>query len=282
MKSPDIDAIRAFLLVAQLKSFTRVADTMGTTQAAISLKIKRLEEAVGRALLDRTPRRVTLSAHGQAFHANAQRLLDSYNDAMGSFNTPKRTLRIGVSHHIVGADLSYWLQRLMAADPQVVLAFSLGTSRELLDGYEQGKLDVALVLRHDNRRQDGEVIGAERFTWMAAPALQVAPEAPLPLAIQPAPCGMRSMVLSALQAHDRSWLETFMGSGILAIGAAVAAGIGIGAMVGRMAPAGCVDVTTRFGLPELSIREVVLYTAHRDAQVRHLIDTLVAAMSERG
>jgi DNA-binding transcriptional LysR family regulator len=281
MKSPDIDAIRAFLLVAQLKSFTRVADTMGTTQAAISLKIKRLEEAVGRALLDRTPRRVTLSAHGQAFHANAQRLLDSYNDAMGSFNTPKRTLRIGVSHHIVGADLSYWLQRLMAADPQVVLAFSLGTSRELLDGYEQGKLDVALVLRHDNRRQDGEVIGAERFTWMAAPALQVAPEAPLPLAIQPAPCGMRSMVLSALQAHDRSWLETFMGSGILAIGAAVAAGIGIGAMVGRMAPAGCVDVTTRFGLPELSIREVVLYTAHRDAQVRHLIDTLVAAMSER-
>ncbi len=282
MKSPDIDAIRAFLLVAQLKSFTRVADTMGTTQAAISLKIKRLEEAVGRALLDRTPRRVTLSAHGQAFHANAQRLLDSYNDAMGSFNTPKRTLRIGVSHHIVGADLSYWLQRLMAADPEVVLAFSLGTSRELLDGYEQGKLDVALVLRHDNRRQDGEVIGAERFTWMAAPALQVAPEAPLPLAIQPAPCGMRSMVLSALQAHDRSWLETFMGSGILAIGAAVAAGIGIGAMVGRMAPAGCVDVTTRFGLPELSIREVVLYTAHRDAQVRHLIDTLVAAMSERG
>jgi DNA-binding transcriptional LysR family regulator len=282
MKSPDIDAIRAFLLVAQLKSFTRVADTMGTTQAAISLKIKRLEEAVGRALLDRTPRRVTLSAHGQAFHANAQRLLDSYNDAMGSFNIPRRTLRIGASHHIVGADLSYWLQRLMAADPEVVLAFSLGTSRELLDGYEQGKLDVALVLRHDNRRQDGEVIGAERFTWMAAPALQVAPEAPLPLAIQPAPCGMRSMVLSALQAHDRSWLETFMGSGILAIGAAVAAGIGIGAMVGRMAPAGCVDVTTRFSLPELSIREVVLYTAHRDAQVRHLIDTLVAAMSERG
>lgn len=282
MKSPDIDAIRAFLLVAQLKSFTRVADTMGTTQAAISLKIRRLEEAVGRALLDRTPRRVTLSSHGQAFHANAQRLLDSYNDAMGSFDTPKRTLRIGVSHHIVGADLSRWLQRLMAADPDVVVAFSLGTSRELLDGYEQGKLDVALVLRHDNRRQDGEVIGAEHFTWMATPALQVAADAPLPLAIQPAPCGMRSMVASALQAHGRPWREAFMGSGILAIGAAVSAGIGIGAMVARMAPAGCVDVTVRFGLPELPIREVVLYTAHRDAQVRHLIDALVAAISDEG
>lgn len=282
MKSPDMDAIRAFLLVAQFRSFTRVADTMGTTQAAISLKIKRLEDALGRALLDRTPRRVTLSAHGQAFHANAQRLLDSYNEAMGCFDTPKRTLRIGVSHHIVGTDLSYWLQRLMAADPEVVVAFSLGTSRELLDGYEQGKLDVALVLRHDNRRQDGEVIGAEHFTWMAVPTLQVAPDAPLPLAIQPAPCGMRSMVSSALQAHDRPWREAFVGSGILAIGAAVAAGIGIGAMVGRMAPACCEDVTKRFGLPELPIRDVALYTTHRDAQVRHLTDTLVAAMSHRG
>jgi DNA-binding transcriptional LysR family regulator len=282
MKSPDIDAIRAFLLVAQFQSFTRVADTLGTTQAAISLKIKRLEEAVGRALLDRTPRRVTLSAHGQAFHANAQRLLDSYNDAMGSFDTPKRTLRIGVSHHIVGADLSGWLQRLMAADPQVVIAFSLGTSRELLEGYEQGKLDVALVLRHDNRRQDGDVIGAEHFTWMAAPGLQVPDDEPLPLAIQPAPCGMRSMVSNALQAHDRAWREAFVGSGILAIGAAVEAGIGIGAMVGRMAPANCEDVTTRFGLPELSMRDVVLYTTHHDAQVRGLIDTLVAAMRHAG
>lgn len=279
MKTPDIDAIRAFVLVAQYKSFTRVADAMGTTQAAVSLKIKRLEEALGRALLERTPRRVTLSVHGLAFQGSAQRLLDSYNDAMLSLDSPKRTLRIGVSHHIVGADLSRWFKRLSATDPDVVVAFSLGTSRDMLDSYEQGKLDVALILRHDNRRQDGEVIGAEHFTWMAAETLQVADGAPLPVAIQPAPCGMRSMVASALQQHGRSWREAFVGSGILAIGAAVSAGIGVGAMVGRMAPAGCVEVAARFDLPPLPSRDVVLYTAHRDAQARALIDTLSSAIT---
>lgn len=276
MKMPDIDAIQAFVLVAELKSFTLAADAIGGTQAAISLKIKRLEDALGRKLLERTPRQVILSVHGQAFLASARRLLDNYQDALSCFGQQKRTLRVGVSHHIVGADLTLWLRRLANTDPEVIVAFSLGTSRDMLLNYEQGKLDVAMILRHDNRRQDGEVVGVERFGWMAAQDFELQSERALPLAIQPEPCGMRSMVMAALQAQNRRWEEAFVGSGILAIGAAVTAGIGIGAMVGRMAPSGCVDVEQRFGLPPLPNREVVLYTAQRDAQAQALIRTLSA------
>lgn len=279
MKMPDIDAIQAFVLVAELKSFTRAADVIGGTQAAISLKIKRLEETLGRKLLERTPRRVTLSAHGQTFLASARHLLDNYQQAMNCFGKQKRTLRVGVSHHIVGADLTLWLRRMANTDPEVIVAFSLGTSRDMLESYEQGKLDVALILRHDNRRQDGEVIGAARFSWMAAQDFELPPGAALPLAIQPEPCGMRSMVMTALQTQNRPWEEVFVGSGILAIGAAVAAGIGIGAMVGRMAPNGCVDVAQRIDLPPLPSREIVLYTAQRDAQAQALISTLSTDIS---
>ncbi len=276
MKMPDIDAIQAFVLVAELKSFTLAADAIGGTQAAISLKIKRLEEALGRKLLERTPRQVILSVHGQAFLASARRLLDNYQDALNCFGQQKRTLRVGVSHHIVGADLTLWLRRLANTDPEVIVAFSLGTSRDMLLNYEQGKLDVAMILRHDNRRQDGEVVGVERFGWMAAQDFELQSDRALPLAIQPEPCGMRSMVMAALQAQNRPWEEAFVGSGILAIGAAVMAGIGIGAMVGRMAPSGCVDVEQHFDLPPLPNRDVVLYTAQRDAQAQALIRTLSA------
>eukprot|EP00659_Diplonema_papillatum_P020103 gene20103-30902_t len=263
---PDIDAIQAFVLVAELKSFTRAADAIGGTQAAISLKIKRLEESLGRKLLERTPRRVTLSAHGQMFLASARRLLDNYQDAMNCFGPQKRTLRVGVSHHIVGADLSLWLRRLATTDPDVIVAFSLGTSRDMLMNYEQGKLDVAMILRHDNRRQDGEVVGIERFGWMASHDFELRQGGALPLAIQPEPCGMRSMVMAALAEQNRAWEEAFVGSGILAIGAAVVAGIGIGAMVGRMAPSGCVDVEQRFDLPPLPSREVTPGPGHQQRQ----------------
>ena len=67
MKSMDVDAVRAFLLAADLQSFTRAADVLGTTQSAISLKLRRLEAQLGRRLLERTPRRVRLSAEGLAF-----------------------------------------------------------------------------------------------------------------------------------------------------------------------------------------------------------------------
>lgn len=44
MKTLDIEAVQAFVLTADLKSFTRAAEAMDTTQSAVSLKIKRLEE----------------------------------------------------------------------------------------------------------------------------------------------------------------------------------------------------------------------------------------------
>jgi DNA-binding transcriptional LysR family regulator len=62
MKALDIEAVQAFVLTADLKSFTRAAEAMDTTQSAISLKIKRLEDGLGRRLLERTPRLVRLSA----------------------------------------------------------------------------------------------------------------------------------------------------------------------------------------------------------------------------
>ena len=52
----DIDAVRAFVLVAELQSFTRTAQATGTTQSAVSLKLKRLEARLAARLVERTPR----------------------------------------------------------------------------------------------------------------------------------------------------------------------------------------------------------------------------------
>ena len=56
MSTLDIDTVQAFLLVAELQSFTRAAEALGTTQAAVSLKLQRLESVVGKRLVERSPR----------------------------------------------------------------------------------------------------------------------------------------------------------------------------------------------------------------------------------
>jgi Bacterial regulatory helix-turn-helix protein, lysR family len=49
MSTLDIDTVQAFLLVAELQSFTRTAEALGATQAAVSMKLQRLESVVGAA-----------------------------------------------------------------------------------------------------------------------------------------------------------------------------------------------------------------------------------------
>ena len=84
MKGLDVEAVQAFVLAADLKSFTRAAEVLDTTQSAVSLKIKRLEAGLGRRLLERTPRQVQLSPDGSAFLGAARSLIAAHQDALGS------------------------------------------------------------------------------------------------------------------------------------------------------------------------------------------------------
>ena len=53
MSTLDIDAVASFLRAAELKSFTRAAEALGTTQSLVSTRVKRLEDGLGRLLLQR-------------------------------------------------------------------------------------------------------------------------------------------------------------------------------------------------------------------------------------
>lgn len=68
----DLDTLRTFVRVTKSGSFTRAADSMQTTQAAVSLKLKRLEQRLGCRLIERTPRRVELSPQGASFLQGAR------------------------------------------------------------------------------------------------------------------------------------------------------------------------------------------------------------------
>ena len=96
MKALDLEAVQAFVLAADFKSFTRAAEAMDTTQSAVSLKIKRLEDGLGRRLLERTPRLVRLSADGSAFLEPARQLVAAHHGAIGSFGLEQRRLIVGI------------------------------------------------------------------------------------------------------------------------------------------------------------------------------------------
>src|SRR3982751_2134179 len=78
MRAPDleIDLLRAFVAVAETGSFTAAAPGVGRSQSAISQKILRLEETLGRRLFDRTSRALALTRDGEHMLVIARRMLD--------------------------------------------------------------------------------------------------------------------------------------------------------------------------------------------------------------
>lgn len=278
MKALDVEAVQAFVLAVDLKSFTRAAEVMDTTQSAVSLKIKRLEDGLGKRLLERTPRLVRLSAEGNAFLGPARVLVAAHQGALGSFGVAQRRLIVGISHHIVGAELPGLLKRMISAAPELVMEMRVASSQQVFEEFDGGALDAAVVLRRDNWRRAGEVVLKEEFGWMAAPDFEHPAGGKLPLATQAEPCSVRSMAVSALDAAGIPWTEVFVGGGVATIGAAVSAGLGVAALGRRVAPPGTIDIGPKLGLPRLPSRDVMLYSNAADRQARGFLRSLVTAI----
>lgn len=210
MKPLDLDAVRAFVLVAELASFTRAADALGTTQSAVSLKLKRLEAQLGKPLLERTPRRVTLAAVGAAFLPAARELLDAHERALAALSSAQRRLVIGVSEHVAVPDLPAVLTGLNRHDPGLALEMHVGMSAGLLAQYDERRLDAAFV-RHepgeDPPRDDATLLFTEPLAWLAAPGWTPRADEPLPLAVLAGPCGVRAAALRALERAGVRWRE---------------------------------------------------------------------------
>lgn len=280
MKPLDLEAVEAFLLVADLRSFTRAADALNSTQSVVSQKLKRLEERLGHRLIERTPRMVRLSPKGEIFLRAARSLLEAHDEALSTLARERTTLKVGLSHHIVGPDLPVVLRHFHRADPGMLVELRIASSRDVEADFDRGTLDAALVLRHDDSRRDGDTLHAEPFGWMAAPDWIWHEGEPLCIATQAAPCRIRAMAIGALQASGVPWVEVFVGGGIAALAAAAQAGLAVAPLARRIAPLGTEDIGPRFGLPSLPSRDVVLYSATTDTQVRAGLRTLIGAFRQ--
>lgn len=122
------DAMRVFVRVAELASFTQAAEGLGLPKASVSGAVQRLEAQLGTRLLHRTTRRVQLTQDGQAFYERCKDLLADLEELQQLFlPTPAALtgrLRVDLP---VGAARLLVLPRLpefMAAHPKLEIELS--------------------------------------------------------------------------------------------------------------------------------------------------------------
>nr|WP_279602172.1 LysR substrate-binding domain-containing protein [Methylobacterium sp. E-005] len=151
----------------------------------------------------------------------------------------------------------------------------IDNARPLLDGFEAGRLDAAII-RSDDDRRPGEILGPELFGWFAAAGFTHRAGEPLQLAASLPCCAVRDVAARLLDRAGIAWTEVFSG-GTAAIAAALSAGLAVAAFPRRLAPADVVDVGPALGLPALPALAIVLHAAPSDPKTRATLRAIAAA-----
>jgi len=202
---PPLAALRVFEAAARLRSFTRAANELGMTQAAVSYQVKVLEERVGAPLFLRQPRQVTLTDVGArlapAVTAAFEQLAEAYADARGASGG---VLRITT----VLTFASHWLARRLGAFQMAHpdIAVRLDTSARLLD-FSRDEVDVAIRTGHgDWPGLEAHLLMPVDFSPMLSPALAQSAGG--------VRCPADLLKLPLLDPRDPWWVEWFRLAGV--------------------------------------------------------------------
>jgi DNA-binding transcriptional LysR family regulator len=272
----DLDLLRGFVTVAERGGFTAAGQALGLTQSAVSLKVKRLEELLGKPVFHRGTKRVTLTREGETLLAYARRMLALNEEAVRRFVSPpvEGRLRLGVADHFVPRHLAPALARLARSWPALTLEVQVGRSHELRAALAREELDLVLGKRRDGETE-GRVIFTEAVIWAAAPGFAPPPGRALPLAMLPQGCMFRDRALTALARAGIAAEVIYTSPSLHGIAAAAEAGLAVSVMGRTGLPEGLVELE---GLPPLGTAEMCLFgdAAGRLPVVEPLLDWLRA------
>ncbi len=254
----DLVHLRSFVSIAQLSSFTLASQKLGLRQSTVSQHLKRLEEVLGRRLLDRDTHGVRLTADGEALLPHARQLLSLERQTASLFEAaqPRGRLRLGISEDLVSGQLPALLQDFIADYPAVELHLTVALSRDLADMQDKGDLDLVFAKRRLGDRR-GEAILREQLVWLAADPDAVLATPILPLIVFPPPSLTRTLLMEALERTRQPWRIVCSCQSLSGLTAAARAGMGVLVQPRNLAPSGLRELSPS-ALPTIEDVEFIL------------------------
>jgi LysR family transcriptional regulator, transcription activator of glutamate synthase operon len=145
----DVRQLRYLVALADERHFTRAAAREHIAQPALSQQIRRLEEEVGVALVERTTRRVTITDAGEMLVARARRVLAEIEAARTELQELRGLhagrVNVGTMHTMGPVDVSFALAVFHERHPGVELTVREQSSEELADMLRYDELDMAFL-----------------------------------------------------------------------------------------------------------------------------------------
>jgi len=254
----QLDWLRAFVAAVDAGSLTAAGRLVHRSQSALSMQIAKLEQAVGRPVLVRTPRRLDLTPAGRELLGHARRLVAQHDEAVQAMQreTLRGRLVVGVPEDYAQPYLTPVLREFARRNAGVELSLACQQSTVLIPRVQRGEVDIAVVTR--DRAGRGRPLFEEPLVWVGAPRFDAWRADPLPIALYETGSTARRAALAALGARRRRFrivCESGSPAGMLA---AVDSGLAVAVFSRCSVPPDFELLGDRHGLPALPVQAVVL------------------------
>ena len=268
MNSSDLqlDWLRAFVSVVDAGTLTAAAPLVHRSQSALSMQLKKLEQAVGAPVLTRDARHVALTAAGRQLLPHARRILEAHAEAQQALHGPSVTghVTLGVPDDYAVAYLAPVLRSFAARHPGVEISLVCEQSTALLPRLHRAEIDLALVSR--DRPGRGTLLFREPLVWVGAAAYEAWRREPLPVAVYEAGSRARKDAVAALAAQRRAYRLVYNSSSLAGQIAAVESGLAVAVLTRCSVPPHLMQLDARHGLPPLPELEVAIVRSRASAR----------------
>ena len=192
--------LQSFVAIAERGALARAAEHVNRTPSALSVQLRQLETTLAARLVQRTTRRLQLTAEGERFLPYARRLLELQHEALHALQPPAEPVlwRAGFSEYFMPSRLKALLALLQETSQGAQLEVAWARSADLQRQWAAGRLDLAVITANEPPA-DAMLLHREPLAWVAAPGFHVPAGQPLPLVLLADACPVREIALASLQ-----------------------------------------------------------------------------------
>ncbi|APZ53661.1 LysR family transcriptional regulator [Salipiger abyssi] len=266
MRNLDITTLRSFMAVADSGGVTRAAGFLNLTQSAVSMQLKRLEEMLGIALLDRSGRGVSLTPAGEQLLKYARRMVELNDEIYARLTLQdwEGEIVLGVPHDVVYPVIPRVMKRMQRDFPRVKLQLISSYTAELKEQFARGAVDVILTTEVEPG-DGGESLLDVPLRWYGAPGGTAWKSRPLRVAFS-RHCGFRPVTIARMERADTEWELAVDSESDRTIEVTVSADLAITPVLEGHAPSHF-EMIPIGALPDLGLQKICLYASSARPQI---------------
>ncbi|MCB9954943.1 MAG: LysR family transcriptional regulator [Parvularculaceae bacterium] len=146
----DWNLLRSFLVIVEERSFTTAAQRLNLKQPTVSNALRRLEETLGRRLINRGPREFEITPHGEALFRQATQIFGAI-DRLSSIleeesDCVNGTVAISMATHVTSPLVDNVLHEFQERHPKAAISISVHSSRNVVEAVRSKRAAFGICL----------------------------------------------------------------------------------------------------------------------------------------